>query len=71
MESMMTPEELVALKDEILQAVEVTLGEGMETTRPEAIDLVVAAIEALKGEPEMGGMGDEDEMELPEEETEE
>ncbi len=68
----MEAKEAEALKGEISAAVEACLAKGY-ATKDEAIDAVVADLEALKeGGPDMGGLGTvaEDGMPLPEAEEE-
>jgi len=71
-EQVMTPEEKMTLKEEVLAAVEEQLSSDVEMTRADAIGMVAGAIEALTAEPEMGGMGEEAEegMQIPGEEEE-
>jgi len=64
---MITPEEKATLKEEIVKAVEDQLAIDAEMTRADAIGAVVKAIQALQAEPEMGGMGEEGGMKMPEE----
>ncbi len=68
---MLTPEEKATLQEDIIKAVEEQLSVEAEMTREDAIGAVVKALEAMEGEPEMGGMGEEAEMgmKVPEEEV--
>jgi len=72
-ETMMTPEEVTALKEEVTKTVEDQMAIEAEMTRTEAIDALINALEALKAEPGMGGLGEEADngMKLPEQEEEE
>lgn len=67
-EKVMTPEEVNAFKEAVMKAVEGAL-EAVDT-KGAAIQAVCEAVEALKEEPEMKGMGEESEngMSLPGEE---
>lgn len=69
----MTPEAKDALKQSIMSAVEACLNDEQYTSADQVIDKVVEDLEAMKGGPEMGGMGEEAArgMKMPEGEGEE
>ena len=60
------------LTEEVSSAVEACLAKPY-SSKEDAIDAIIADLEALKGGPEMGGLGDEEGMDLgkPEGESEE
>lgn len=64
---MMTPEEKATLQEEVVKAVQDQLSVDAEMTKTEAIDSVINALEAMKEQPEFGGMGEEAEqgMKMP------
>ena len=69
----MTPEDKAALREEIMAKVDECLGNEEYTSKEEILEKVAEDLEALKGDPEMGGMGREaDEgMQVPDGDMEE
>lgn len=65
----MTPEEKATLKEDIMAKVEECLSNEEYTSKEAILDKVIEDLEVLKGDEDMGGLGEEaDEgMQLPEE----
>lgn len=63
----MTPEEMTALKDQAMQVVEEVFSQegAADMTKADLLKAVAEKVEALQDEPDMGGLGEEQDAGMP------